>query len=101
MVKTNRRVGMTVVVVGGHDRLKPQLEEYAKENQLKLRFINRWSPQASHTLSSADYIIIITGCVSHELVKLAKSCGKKKCIFCRSKGLCRIKKLITQLRVHA
>ncbi|WP_028841099.1 DUF2325 domain-containing protein [Thermodesulfobacterium hveragerdense] len=92
---------MTVAVVGGHDRFKPQLEEYAKENKLKLRFVNRWSPQASYIFSSADYIIIITGCVSHELVKLAKSCGKKKCIFCRSKGLCRIKKLINQLKVDA
>ncbi|AEH23266.1 hypothetical protein TOPB45_1178 [Thermodesulfobacterium geofontis OPF15] len=89
---------MTVVVLGGHDRFKNQLEQYSKKIGVKLKFINKWCPYAFHTLNSADYIIVITGCVSHELVNLAKIIDKTKCIFCHKKGLCEIKKIIDEIK---
>ncbi|QER41359.1 DUF2325 domain-containing protein [Thermodesulfobacterium sp. TA1] len=90
---------MTVVVIGGHDRFKSRLEEHAKKQKIKLKFINRFCPCAQDAISSADYVIVITGCVSHELVDIAKRCAKERCIFCQKKGLCKIKEIIRELKI--
>lgn len=88
---------MTLLVMGGHDRLESHLESFANERKIKLKFINKPSQNLEDAVSQADLVLVITPLVSHEMVRIAKKYGCKKCIFCKQKGLCHIKRTIEKI----
>lgn len=88
---------MTMLVLGGHDRLEAYLSNFARKRGFKLKFINRPTQNLQDALSHADIILVITSLVSHEMVMLAKRYGCDRCIFCKHKGICQIKKQIEEL----
>lgn len=85
---------MTMLILGGHDRLEAPINEFAKEKGIKVKFINKPTQNLEDALCHADMVLIITSLVSHEMVRLAKKHGSSKCIFCRHRGICRIKRQI-------
>ncbi|MEM4618926.1 MAG: DUF2325 domain-containing protein [Desulfurococcaceae archaeon] len=88
---------MTLLVLGGHDRLEAPLRKFGLESGIKIKFINRPTQNLEDALESADVILVITSMVSHEMVKLAKKYGCSKCIFCKQRGVCQIKKEIKRI----
>ncbi len=89
---------MTVAVIGGHNRFKRELKNFSKEEGVKIKFFEKICPNARDSIANADYVIVLTGCVSHELASLAKKLAKERCVFCHAKGLCNLKKIILQLK---
>jgi len=89
---------MTIAVVGGHNRFKSEIESFSKEKGIRVKFIEKRCPKASECISMADYVIVLTCCVSHDLVSLCKKLAKERCIFCSAKGLCNLKKTILELK---
>jgi len=89
---------MTVAIVGGHNRFGRELKNFSKEVDVKIKFFEKICPNARDSLAKADYVIVLTGCVSHELASLAKKLAKERCVFCHAKGLCNLKKLIAELK---
>ena len=89
---------MTVAVVGGHSRFKSELKMYAKREGVKLKLVNEWGPYAQDVVTSADYVLVITGCVSHNLAGMVKRCARGKCLFCNAKGLCKLKETMGELK---
>lgn len=87
---------MTVVILGGHDRLEAPLKRYAKEKGFKLKFINKPSSNLEESLACADKVLVLTKLVSHEMVQLAKRCAKGKCLFCKHLGSCQVKKILEE-----
>ncbi|BAU22496.1 hypothetical protein THC_0090 [Caldimicrobium thiodismutans] len=87
---------MKIVVLGGYDRFGPYLEKYAKSLGLEINFINQPKKDLEKLLKNADYIVVLTRCVSHEMVRCAKGFSPEKCIFCKQAGLCAIKKIIEE-----
>lgn len=85
---------MTVVVLGGHDRFESPLRSFGRERGIKVKFISKPSQNLEDAISQADLIIVVPSLVSHEMVRLAKKIGCHKCIFCKQKGLCEIKRQI-------
>ncbi|MDW8094896.1 MAG: DUF2325 domain-containing protein [Caldimicrobium sp.] len=87
---------MTVIVLGGHDRLEAQLQSYAKDRGINLKFINKPKPKRNmkEALSKADFVLVVTKLVAHEMVALAKRCAQGKCRFCAKVGVCEIKREI-------
>jgi hypothetical protein len=83
---------MTVVVIGGHNRFGRELKNFSKEEGVKIKFFEKICPNARDSIANADYVIVLTGCVSHELASLAKKLAKERCVFCLAKGLCNLKK---------
>ncbi len=89
---------MNIVVLGGHDRMRPRVEELSKRYRIKLKFINQETEQSiDSALACADWVIIFTGLVGHNMVKLAKSYAKGRCIFCHSHGTCSLEREIKRL----
>ncbi|MDM7266560.1 MAG: DUF2325 domain-containing protein [Aquificaceae bacterium] len=89
---------MKLIVLGGHDRMKGRIKELSKRYGLDIRFINQETQQnIDNVLACADWIIIFTGIVGHNMVKLAKSYAKERCIFCHSHGVCSLEKEIKRL----
>jgi hypothetical protein len=89
---------MTVAVIGGHNRFGRELKNFSKEEDVKIKFFEKICPNARDSIANADYVIVLTGCVSHELASLAKKLAKERCVFCPAKGLCNLKKIILQLK---
>ena len=72
---------MKLLVLGGHDRMKGRIKELSKRYGLDIRFINQETQQnIDNVLACADWIIIFTGIVGHNMVKLAKSYAKERCM---------------------
>lgn len=88
---------MTVVILGGHDRLEAPLKDFAKDKGINLKFINKPSQNLEDMVACADFILVLTRLVSHEMVKIAKKWGTKKCLFCKQGGICQIKKLLEEI----
>lgn len=88
---------MTVLVLGGHDRLEPPLKNFAKEKGFNIKFINKPTQNLRDVIYHADVVFVIIPLVSHEMVALAKRHGCNKCVFCKSKGISRIKSKIEDL----
>jgi len=89
---------MTVIVVGGHNRFGRELKNFSKEEGIKIKFFEKICPNARDSIANADFVIVLTGCVSHELARLAKKLAKERCVFCSAKGLCNLRKIILQLK---
>lgn len=88
---------MTLVVLGGHDRLEVPLHAVGKKLGVNIKFINQPTQNLEDALESADIVLVITSTVSHEMVRLAKKKGCAKCVFCKHRGVCQIKKEIKRL----
>ena len=84
---------MTMAVVGGHSRFKSELKMYAKREGVKLKLVNEWGPYAQDVVTSADYVLVITGCVSHNLVSMVKRCARGKCLFVTLKVSANLRRL--------
>jgi hypothetical protein len=89
---------LTVAILGGHNRFGRELKAFSKEVGVSIKFIERWCPKARESIANADFVIVLIGCVSHELSSLAKKLVKERCIFCHEKGLCNLRKLIVELK---
>lgn len=85
---------MKIVILGGYDRYEPYLKEYAKKAGIDLTFLSQPKRNMENLFKGADYIVILTRFVSHEMMKCAKACAPEKCIYCKQAGLCTIKRVI-------
>lgn len=89
---------MKIVVLGGHDRLASKVKELSKQYKVDIKFINQETQQSiDSALACADWVIIFTRVVSHNMVRLAKSYAKEKCLFCHSHGVCALEEQIKRL----
>jgi len=89
---------MKVVVIGGHDRLKPKVEELSKRYKLRIKFINQETQQnIDQALAYADWVIVFTSLAGHNMVKLAKKYAKERCIFCHSHGTCVLEEKLREI----
>lgn len=89
---------MRLLVLGGHDRLKSRVKELSKRYGVKIKFINQETQQnIDSALACADWVIIFTGIVGHNMVKLAKDYAGNRCIFCHSHGVCALEREIRRL----
>lgn len=89
---------MRIVILGGHDRMRPKVKEMAKRYHLKVKFINQETQQnIDSALACADWVIIFTSLSGHNMVALAKKYAKDRCIFCNSHGVCTLEKKIREI----
>jgi hypothetical protein len=89
---------MKLLVLGGHDRLKSKVREFSKRYRVEIKFINQETQQnIDSALACADWVIVFTSLVGHNMVKLAKDYAKERCIFCRSHGVCALEREIKRL----
>ena len=68
---------MSVVIVGGHDRMVCQYKKICKSYNCKAKIFTQMPAKLSSQIGSPDLIILFTNTVSHKMVKCAVAEAEK------------------------
>ena len=69
---------MSVVIIGGHDRMVSQYKKICKEHSCKAKVFTQMPGNFRNQIGSPDLIILFTNTVSHKMVRCALSETKGK-----------------------
>ena len=72
-----RRKYMSIVIVGGHDRMVHQYKKICKEYKCKAKVFTQMSGNLSEKIGSPDLLILFTNTVSHKMVHCAVTEAEK------------------------
>ncbi|MDD2957591.1 MAG: DUF2325 domain-containing protein [Lachnospiraceae bacterium] len=62
---------MSVVIVGGHDRMVSQYKKICSQYNCKAKVFTQMSAKLSSQIGSPDLVIVFTNTVSHKMAKCA------------------------------
>jgi len=62
---------MSVVIIGGHDRMVCQYKKICKEYKCKAKIFTQMAANLKDQIGSPDLIILFTNTVSHKMVHIA------------------------------
>jgi len=62
---------MSVVIIGGHDRMVCQYKKICKEYKCKAKILTQMAGNLKEQIGSPDLIILFTNTVSHKMVRTA------------------------------
>jgi len=68
---------MSVVIVGGHDRMVCTYKKICKEHKCKAKIFTQMSANLSGQIGSPDLLILFTNTVSHKMVRTALAEAEK------------------------
>ena len=68
---------MSVVIVGGHDRMVCMYKKICKEHKCKAKIFTQMSANLSGQIGSPDLLILFTNTVSHKMVRTALTEAEK------------------------
>lgn len=68
---------MSIVIVGGHDRMVCKYKKICKEYNCKAKVFTQMSANLSTLIGSPDLIILFTNTVSHKMVRCAVTEAEK------------------------
>lgn len=69
---------MSVVIVGGHDRMVGQYIRICKNYQCKAKVFTQMSANMNKQMGSPDLFILFTNTVSHKMVRTAVDEAKRR-----------------------
>lgn len=69
---------MSIVIVGGHDRMVCQYKKICREYNCKAKIFTQMPSNLSNQLGSPDVFIIFTNTVSHKMVRCVVAEAEKK-----------------------
>ena len=62
---------MSMVIIGGHDRMVRQYKQICKEHQCKVKIFTQMSAHLREQIGTPDVIVLFTNTVSHKMVHCA------------------------------
>ncbi len=62
---------MSIVIVGGHDRMVSQYKKICKDFNCKVKVFTQMTSKLSDQIGSPDLVILFTNTVSHKMVRCA------------------------------
>lgn len=68
---------MSVVIVGGHDRMVSQYKRLCKEYKCKAKIFTQMTANLSEQIGRPDLLILFTNTVSHKMVRTALAEAEK------------------------
>lgn len=68
---------MSVVIVGGHDRMVSQYKKICKEYRCKAKVFTQMRGNLSTQIGKPDVLIVFTNTVSHKMVRCAVTEAEK------------------------
>lgn len=68
---------MSVVIIGGHDRMACQYRKICKDYQCKAKVFTQMSASLDKQMGTPDLFILFTNTVSHKMVKCALDEAKR------------------------
>lgn len=74
---TKEDLHMSIVIVGGHDRMVCQYKKICKNYKCKAKVFTQMSADMDKQMGSPDVFILFTNTVSHKMIKTAVDGAKK------------------------
>lgn len=68
---------MSVVIVGGHDRMVCQYKKICKDYNCRVKVFTQMSGNLKNMIGSPDLLILFTNTVSHKMVRCAVNEAEK------------------------
>ncbi|MCI9136190.1 MAG: DUF2325 domain-containing protein [Lachnospiraceae bacterium] len=68
---------MSVVIIGGHDRMVRQYKKICKEYKCKAKVFTQMSGNLKDKIGNPDLVVLFTNTVSHKMVRCALSEAEK------------------------
>lgn len=68
---------MSIVIIGGHDRMVCQYKKICKEYKCKAKVFTQMTANLSDQIGSPDVVILFTNTVSHKMVRCAVTEAEK------------------------
>lgn len=68
---------MSVVIVGGHDRMVTKYKEICKKHKCKAKVFTQMSADLDKQIGNPDLLVLFTNTVSHKMVKTALEEAKR------------------------
>ena len=69
---------MSVVIIGGHDRMVCQYKKICKEHKCKAKVFTKMKTDLKNKIGSPDLLILFTSTVSHKMVHCAVAEAERK-----------------------
>ena len=69
---------MSVVIIGGHDRMVCQYKKICKSYQCKAKVFTQMSGNLKEKIGKPDLVVLFTSTVSHKMIKTAVDEAKRK-----------------------
>lgn len=90
---------MSIVIIGGHDRMHCKYREICKNFGCKCKVFTQCPANFQNQIGSPDVIIVFTGTVAHKMLNVAiKQAGKTgaKLKHCHSSSACALKEVLAE-----
>ncbi len=90
---------MSVVIVGGHDRMHCRYKEICKKFGCKCKVFTQCPANFKNQIGNPDMVVIFTKTVAHKMVSAATEQAEKSgaCIMhCHSSGACALNGVLTE-----
>ena len=69
---------MSVVIIGGHERMETQYKEICKEYNCKAKVFTKMKTDLKNKIGNPDLLILFTSTVSHKMVNCAVAEAERK-----------------------
>lgn len=69
---------MSVVIIGGHDRMVCQYRQICKQHKCKVKIFTQMPSALNKKIGTPDLVVLFTNTVSHKMVKCAVAEAKNK-----------------------
>ena len=66
-----QEVRMSIVIIGGHDRMVCQYKKVCQKYQCKAKVFTQMSGNLSKKIGTPDLVVLFTNTVSHKMVRCA------------------------------
>lgn len=95
---------MSVVIVGGHDRMVCQYKRICKDYKFKAKIFTQMSSNLTSQIGTPDLIILFTNTVSHKMVRCALAGaekGKVNIVRCHTSSGKALSEILKETRLHS
>lgn len=91
---------MSIVIIGGNDRMVCQYKEICKNYKCKAKVFTQMPSNFRNQIGCPDLLVLFTNTVSHKMVSSATKEAEKKNIRiarCHSSSSCALKNLLSEM----
>lgn len=65
------KIRMSVVIIGGHDRMVCQYQKVCKNYNCKVKIFTQMTNKLKEQIGTPDFIVFFTSTVSHKMIRCA------------------------------
>ncbi len=95
---------MSIVIVGGHDRMHSRYKEICKKHGCKCKVFTQCPANFRNQIGSPDIIMILTGTVAHKMLNVAETRAEKsgaEVLHCNSSSASALNETLTEYFARA